>query len=157
MDLYRMNVNSPVGTWGVEGDEAGITRIYMPDEKGRASTGTAPKPVAAGAHQLEEFFAHKRKNFRLALHQVPATDFQKDVWHALEQIPYGEVRTYAQVANTVKRPRASRAVGNANHANPWPIAVPCHRVVASGGGLGGYGGGEKVKRFLLTLEGVDYD
>lgn len=152
-----MNVDSPVGTWGVEGDEVGITHIYLPNEKRRASKGPAPKPVAEGARQLEEFFAGKRKGFRLALHEVNATQFQRDVWKALEKIPYGEVRTYAEVASSVHRPRASRAVGNANHANPWPVVVPCHRVVASGGGLGGYGGGDKVKRFLLKLESVTYD
>jgi methylated-DNA-[protein]-cysteine S-methyltransferase len=87
------------------------------------------------------------------LSPVTATKFQHEVWKALERIPYGQVRTYSQVASAVKRPRAMRAVGNANHANPWPVIVPCHRVVAKDG-LGGYGGGEPVKRFLLELEGV---
>jgi len=84
-----------------------------------------------------------------------ATEFQRDVWNALVDIPYGEVRTYGEVAESVNRPRASRAVGNANHVNPWPIFVPCHRVVATNG-LGGYGGGDTVKRYLLSLEGVHY-
>jgi O-6-methylguanine DNA methyltransferase len=90
----------------------------------------------------------------LALATVKATSFQRDVWAALCDIPYGEVRTYADVAAAVQRPRATRAVGNANHVNPWPIVVPCHRVVAMHG-LGGYGGGDTVKRYLLHLEGVD--
>jgi O-6-methylguanine DNA methyltransferase len=151
-----MNVASPVGAWGVEGDEQGVTRVYLPHEKGPASRGTAPKCVADGASQLEEFFHAKRKHFRVTLHDVDATAFQEDVWGALRAIPYGEVRTYADVAGAVGRPRAARAVGNANHANPWPVIVPCHRVVA-GNGLGGYGGGERVKRYLLGLEGVTYD
>jgi methylated-DNA-[protein]-cysteine S-methyltransferase len=86
---------------------------------------------------------------------VNATAFQHDVWAALLTIPFGEVRTYADIAVAVNRPHATRAVGNANHVNPWPIIVPCHRVVAKAG-LGGYGGGEEVKRFLLDLEGVHY-
>lgn len=95
----------------------------------------------------------QRRHFDVPLVSVEATDFQRDVWEALVEIPYGEVRTYGDVAISVDRPRASRAVGNANHANPWPIIVPCHRVVSSTG-LGGYGGGDEVKRFLLNLEGV---
>lgn len=150
-----MNVTSPVGTWGVEGDDEGITRIYLPNQPGRASRGTAPGCVADAATQLEEFLRGTRRDFRVKLHHVDATPFQHDVWRALSAIPYGEVRTYADVARAVKRPRAARAVGNANHANPWPVVVPCHRVVASDG-LGGYGGGDAVKRYLLGLEGVTY-
>ena len=92
----------------------------------------------------------------MKLAPFPATDFQNAVWGALRKIPYGQVRTYGEVAEAVDRPRAHRAVGNANHVNPWPIVVPCHRVVATGG-LGGYGGGDQVKRYLLDLEGVHYD
>jgi methylated-DNA-[protein]-cysteine S-methyltransferase len=111
--------------------------------------------VAKAAKQLAEYFAGTRRSFDLPLADVKATDFQRDVWAALVAIPYGEVRTYGDVAIGVDRPRASRAVGNANHVNPFPIVVPCHRVVASTG-LGGYGGGEGVKRFLLEIEGVRY-
>ena len=110
--------------------------------------------VATAARELEEYFAGTRKTFNVPLASVPSTDFQRDVWAALVEIPYGEVRTYGEVALSVNRPRASRAVGNANHVNPYPILVPCHRVVASTG-IGGYGGGgERVKSFLLELEGV---
>jgi len=151
---FRANVSSPVGTWGVEGDERAITRIYLPHEVSPASTGPCPSAVAVGVQQLDEYFAKNRTSFQLALAHVTATSFQRDVWAALRDIPYGEVRTYADVAAAVKRPRATRAVGNANHVNPWPIVVPCHRVVAMHG-LGGYGGGDTVKRFLLSLEGVD--
>ncbi len=87
--------------------------------------------------------------------RVSATPFQRDVWDALVAIPYGEVRTYGEVARSVNRAGASRAVGNANHVNPYPVVVPCHRVVASTG-LGGYGGGAEVKRFLLELEGAAF-
>jgi methylated-DNA-[protein]-cysteine S-methyltransferase len=153
MEIFRYNVASPVGAWGVEGNPLGVTRIRLPHENASASQGQAPAPVRDAATQLAEFFAGQRRGFDVVRSNVTATEFQHDVWRALEQIPYGEVWTYADVASFVNRPRAMRAVGNANHANPWPVIVPCHRVVAKGG-LGGYGGGETVKRFLLTLEGV---
>ena len=151
MELFRLAVDSRVGRWGVEGTAAGLTRIFMPSERFRA-TAESPAVLGEAAAQLREYFAGTRRDFDLILSEVGATDFQRQVWSALRAIPYGEVRTYAQIAHDVRRPRAMRAVGNANHANPWPIVVPCHRVVARGG-LGGYGGGLEVKRFLLALEG----
>lgn len=153
MQNFRVNVTSPVGTWGVEGHDAGVARILMPTERGRASSGRAPSCVAEAAAQLEEYFGGSRRDFDVQFAEVESTSFQRDIWSTLIAIPYGEVRTYAQVAASVRRPRAARAVGNANHANPWPIIVPCHRVVAATG-LGGYGGGVDVKRYLLDLEGV---
>lgn len=155
MKLFRVNVESPVGPWGVEGNEVGLTRVYLPHERGAASRGAAPAAVARAVQQLDQYFARRRMTFELNMAPVTATPFQLDVWAALREIPYGEVRTYADIAGAVRRPRATRAVGNANHVNPWPIVVPCHRVVAKNG-LGGYGGGDVVKRFLLDLEGVHY-
>jgi len=102
---------------------------------------------------MREYFSSKRQDFDVQLSYEGATKFQQQVWNALSKIPYGEVRTYAEVAKAVRRPKAARAVGNANHGNPFPLVVPCHRVVASNG-LGGYGGGEDVKRYLLQLEGI---
>ncbi|HUX04354.1 MAG TPA: methylated-DNA--[protein]-cysteine S-methyltransferase [Acidimicrobiales bacterium] len=151
MELFRLAVTSRVGRWGVEGTAEGLTRVYMPTERFH-TTPDAPSPLRDAAAQLGEYFAGTRRHFELSLGDVAATNFQRDVWSALRAIPYGEVRTYAQVADQVRRPRAMRAVGNANHANPWPVVVPCHRVVARHG-LGGYGGGPEVKRFLLELEG----
>lgn len=155
MKPFVANVRSPLGIWGVEGTDEGITRVYLPHEKRPPSRGVAPRAVAAGAAQLEEYFHGTRRTFRVKLADTAATPFQRDVWSALSDIPYGEVRTYGEVAMATNRPRAMRAVGNANHANPWPIIFPCHRVVAASG-LGGYGGGAQVKRFLLDLEGVHY-
>jgi methylated-DNA-[protein]-cysteine S-methyltransferase len=155
MEAFIVNVPSPVGSFGVAGTADELTAIYLPHERHRASRGVAPKAVARAVTEIEEYLAGARTPFDVRLAEVKATDFQHDVWRALIAIPYGEVRTYAEIAEIVGRPRASRAVGNANHANPFPVVVPCHRVVATGG-LGGYGGGGDVKRFLLTLEGVKY-
>jgi methylated-DNA-[protein]-cysteine S-methyltransferase len=155
MERYVVNVDSAVGPWGVEGTKDAITAIFQPHELRRASKGPVPRVVATAAKQLEEYFSGTRRSFTVPLAHVKSTDFQRDVWAALVEIPYGEVRTYGEVALSVERPRASRAVGNANHVNPYPIVVPCHRVVASTG-LGGYGGSEGVKRYLLEIEGVRY-
>jgi methylated-DNA-[protein]-cysteine S-methyltransferase len=155
MERYVVNVDSAVGPWGVEGTKDAITAIFQPHELRRASKGPVPRVVATAAKQLEEYFSGTRRSFNVPLADVKSTDFQRDVWAALVEIPYGEVRTYGEVALSVERPRASRAVGNANHVNPYPIVVPCHRVVASTG-LGGYGGSEGVKRYLLEIEGVRY-
>src|ERR1017187_4495652 len=147
METFVTNVPSPVGAWGVEGTAEAITAIYLPNQRRRASKGTPPRAVARAAKQLEEYFKGKRRSFEVPLAPVEATSFQRDVWDALVDIPYGEVRTYGDVAVSVDRPRASRAVGNANHANPWPIVVPCHRDKVKqrghGGGGGGGGGGKK--------------
>ena len=153
MQTYIATVPSPIGPWGVEGDDDVITRIYMPNETWRTSRGTVPQAVAAGVAQVDEYFAGTRRVFDLPLDVHGGTDFQREVWAALRTIAYGEVRTYAEVAAMVARPLAARAVGNANHANRLPLVVPCHRVVAAAG-LGGYGGGLDVKQYLLTLEGA---
>jgi methylated-DNA-[protein]-cysteine S-methyltransferase len=155
VDLHCSTVITPVGVWGVEGDEEVVTRIYLPHEKSKVTKGPAPRAVAIAHEQLREYFDGERTSFSVSLSTVKATSFQHDVWAALSTIPFGEVRTYADIAAAVNRPRATRAVGNANHVNPWPVIVPCHRVVAKTG-LGGYGGGDEVKRFLLDLEGVHY-
>jgi methylated-DNA-[protein]-cysteine S-methyltransferase len=155
METYIANVPSPVGPWAVEGTADAITAVHLPTERHQASKGAPPRAVARAVQQLEEYFNGTRREFDVPLASVASTDFQRHVWDALVEIPFGEVRTYGEVAERVERPRASRAVGNANHANPWPIFVPCHRVVAAAD-IGGYGGGDRVKRYLLDLEGVHY-
>jgi O-6-methylguanine DNA methyltransferase len=103
--------------------------------------------------ELEEYFAGCRREFSFPL-DLRGTDFQRACWHALLAIPYGETRSYADIARAVGRPNAFRAVGMANNRNPVAIVVPCHRVIASDGTLCGYGGGLDVKRKLLELEGA---
>lgn len=107
--------------------------------------------VRAVQSQLEEYFRGLRRTFDLPI-ELPGTPFQVRVWQALLGILYGETRTYRELARAIGAARAARAVGAANAANPVAIVVPCHRVIASGGALGGYGGGIRLKQFLLDLE-----
>lgn len=153
MGLTYASVSSPVGVWVVEGTDTALTRILMPLEEAPAASPRPSSCVVRAADQLAQYFAGDRRTFDVTLADVPATHFQRQVWRTLRSLPYGTVATYGDVAEVVGRPGAARAVGNANHANPWPVLIPCHRVVARHG-LGGYGGGEDVKRYLLTLEGV---
>jgi O-6-methylguanine DNA methyltransferase len=112
-----------------------------------------PRQLQAYASELEEYFAGKRREFTFPL-DLRGTDFQQSCWRALLAIPYGETRTYADIARAVGKPTAFRAVGMANNRNPIAIVVPCHRVIASDGTLCGYGGGLDIKRKLLELEGA---
>lgn len=121
--------------------------------------GSALSPTALtneAATQLMEYFAGKRRTFSLPL-APKGTPFQKEVWQALSSIPYGQTRSYADIAAQVGRPKAYRAVGMANNRNPIPIIIPCHRVVGSSGDMVGYAYGTKIKRYLLELEGIDVD
>jgi methylated-DNA-[protein]-cysteine S-methyltransferase len=111
------------------------------------------KKVKPYARELTEYFAGKRREFGFPL-DLRGTPFQLSCWRALLKIPYGETRTYADIARAVGQPQAFRAVGMANNRNPIAIVVPCHRVIASDGTLCGYGGGLDLKRKLLELEGA---
>ena len=102
--------------------------------------------------QLAEYFAGERKRFNLPLDFAEGSLFQTRVWNVLQDIPYGEVTTYAEIAGKVGVPRAARAVGNACAKNLLPLLVPCHRVIKSDGSIGGYTGGIDIKKFLLQLE-----
>jgi methylated-DNA-[protein]-cysteine S-methyltransferase len=101
--------------------------------------------------QLQHYFAGKRKIFDLPL-APDGTEFQQNVWSALQGIPYGETRSYGEIAKSVGRSKAARAVGMANNKNPIPIFIPCHRVIGANGKLVGYAGGLDVKQYLLNLE-----
>ena len=107
------------------------------------------------AAQIEEYFTARRREFDLDLRPT-GTPFQLDVLDALATIPYGETRSYGEVAAQIGKPRAVRAVGAANGRNPLPIVLPCHRVIGANGSLTGFGGGLETKRYLLDLEGARY-
>lgn len=101
--------------------------------------------------QLREYFSGQRKEFALPL-LLRGTDFQKKVWQALCEVPFGQTASYQEIAQRIGSPKACRAVGQANHHNPVSIIVPCHRVIGKNGALTGYGGGMEMKQYLLTLE-----
>lgn len=111
---------------------------------------------AGAAEQLREYFAGRRREFELELAPY-GTEFQLRVWQALCEIPYGALRSYGDVAHAVGQPGASRAVGQAVGSNPIPIVIPCHRVIASDGTIGGYSGGLAIKHRLLAIEGAELD
>jgi O-6-methylguanine DNA methyltransferase len=115
----------------------------------------SPARTADTRAQLEEYFGGRRKEFTMAL-DLRGTEFRKRCWNELLGIPYGQTRTYAEIARAVGSPAGFRAVGQANHYNPIAIIVPCHRVLAGGKRLGGYGGGLPVKAMLLRLEGAEF-
>lgn len=150
MELYLFS--TPLGEMGL-GEEAGaITALYLP---GRPVPRLISRPtplLEEGRRQLLEYLAGERQEFTLPL--APAgTPFQRAVWQALQTIPYGQTRSYGDIARQIGRPKAFRAVGMANHENPIPIFIPCHRVVGSDGSLTGYAGGLELKKALLGLEG----
>ncbi len=146
-------VRSPIGTWTIEACANGICEIHMPGRRLPARKGEGELHAQKAKCQLEEYFAGQRKKFALQRCAVQTSEFRHSVWRAIDDIPFGHTRTYGEVAAAIGHPLAFRAVGTANGNNPWPIITPCHRVVASSG-LGGYGGGVAVKRFLLELEGI---
>ena len=149
-----MPLDTPIGRLVLEGDGDVLIGVWLPGERrhGRRDSDDVPPVLKEAATQLEEYFAGERTDFDLPM-ELDGTPFQREVWAELARIPYGETISYGELARRVGRPRGPRAVGQANGRNPIPIIVPCHRVLASNG-IGGYGGGLKVKRALLALEGV---
>lgn len=139
----------PIGTLCIEEENGCITGLYRDDNIG---ANEAETEIIKRAHQqLTEYFAGKRKVFDLPIH-LEGTEFQQKVWAALQTIPYGETRTYGEIAKQIGSPKASLAVGGANHNNPVMILVPCHRVIGANGSLVGFGGGLDMKEYLLELE-----
>ena len=149
----REVIQTPVGELLLVADEDGLIEVHFRVEDRRPRLSGQPR--AAVLHrtieQLNEYFAGKRKTFDLPL-SLKGTPFQLQCWNALQQIPYGATATYGEIARSIGRPAAVRAVGAANGANPIPIIVPCHRVIGSNGSLTGFGGGLDMKRWLLDFE-----
>ncbi len=152
---YFTEFSSPIGQIQLRGTETALTGLFM-EEHRHAPTQPLDavrdaSPLRSAQRELEEYFAGERRDFSLAL-GPSGTLFQMRVWQELQAIPYGETISYFELARRVENPRAIRAVGQANGRNSISIIVPCHRVIAADGSLGGYGGGLERKRFLLSLE-----
>ncbi|WP_339346548.1 methylated-DNA--[protein]-cysteine S-methyltransferase [uncultured Sphingomonas sp.] len=157
MTLHSAPFDSPVGTLTLVADDAGLTAILWPDDApGRVRLedmrDDPSHPVlSATATQLAEYFAGARTAFDLPL-APRGSDFQRAVWRALDAIPFGETRSYADIARAIGRPGGARAVGAANGRNPISIVTPCHRVVGASGALTGFAGGLATKEWLLAWE-----
>ena len=157
--VYK-HVNSPVGTLTLVATDDGLAAILWEHERPhrvRVNLETEDRrhPVLVETErQLAEYFAGRRKRFALKL-DVSGTPFQRKVWNALLTIPFGETRSYAQIAKQIGHPSAARAVGAANGRNPLSIVAPCHRVIGSTGALTGFAAGLEVKARLLALEGAE--
>ena len=145
-------LETPFGVMMLVQCSATLCEIRLKEEWHEGETlGDSPL-LRKAARQLTEYFAGKRKTFDLPL-ALDGTAFQRQVWQTmLDTVPYGTTVSYGELANRCGHPKAARAVGNANHVNPLPIIIPCHRVVGSGGKLVGYGGGLTLKEGLLALE-----
>lgn len=149
MDLILFD--TPVGAIGLEEENGAIVRLLLPGAPVPRIACHETPLLTEGKRQLLEYLAGVRRVFDLPL-APKGTEFYRSVWRALEEIPYGETRSYRDIAQVVGRPKAVRAVGQANHNNPIPIIIPCHRVVGANGSLTGYGGGLDLKERLLRLE-----
>ncbi len=142
---------SPIGPFVIAEDGTGISELLLRETIPDGSCEGMTPLLREAVRQLTEYFAGTRRDFTLPL-SLHGTPFQLADWEALCSIPYGETRSYRQIAEQIGNPKACRAVGGANHRNPVLIVVPCHRVIAADGSLGGYGCGLDAKRFLLELE-----
>lgn len=157
--MFYKIIDSPIGPYLLVENGKGISAVEHLEtetsESRKAALGEAQEKdtplLMEASRQLTEYFQGERQTFRLPL-DTSGTPFQEKVWAALREIPYGEVRTYKEIAVKAGSPKAVRAVGMANNRNPLSILSPCHRVIGSNGALVGYAGGLQVKEFLLNLE-----
>jgi methylated-DNA-[protein]-cysteine S-methyltransferase len=165
LDLAYAEVDSPLGTLLVVNTPDGLIHLGYPNRPIDSQLETlaervspriieAPERLDPIRRELDEYFGGQRRKFDLAIDWQLTKGFVQKVLRQTAQIPFGETRTYGEMATSAGSPRAFRAAGSALGANPIPIVVPCHRVLRSGGGMGGYGGGLEVKRELLHLEGA---
>ena len=149
--MQQAVIQSPMGPLTLFAEDGYLTALVFGDYGGYDHLSLFEE----ARRQLEEYFAGYRQNFDLPL-DPGGTDFQRRVWRALTEIPYGKAISYRDLAQRAACPKGFRAVGQANGKNPLPILIPCHRVIGADGGLGGYSAGLERKRFLLDLEGIEY-
>ena len=153
--LYYTHLDSPLGKLLIGGTASTLKWVNFPNSKKfktpDANWIESTQPFQAVIEQLLDYFSGHRQRFELAF-KAEGTPFQKSVWRALLEIPYGQTTSYGAIAQKIGKPQASRAVGAANGQNPIPIIIPCHRVIGKSGDLTGFGGGLEVKEKLLQLE-----
>ena len=150
---YQAFIETKIGRIGIAEEGQFLTHLWFHQKKSPAGAIEKWTPCLRDvAKQLDEYLDGKRKEFDLPL-KLHGTAFQRVVWNALLTIPYGETRSYGEIAKQIGNPRACRAVGMANHWNPIAIIVPCHRVIGANGSLTGFGGGLPLKQQLLDIEG----
>jgi methylated-DNA-[protein]-cysteine S-methyltransferase len=156
---HSLIVPTKLGPFRIQCSSRGISRIDFPACSGgvRPPKPSPPPPsfIRTCARQLQQYAAGNRVGWTVPLDLSAGTAFQQAVWRALKTIPRGQTRSYGWVARKIGKPTASRAVGTACGANPVPVVVPCHRVIAGDGSIGGFGGGLPMKRRLLQIEGVN--
>jgi len=144
---------SPIGLIKITGIDNAIIGVQFLDREEKSNTNEdLPEQIRICKKQLDEYFKGTRKDFSLNIRFTKGTEFQKKVWNALLEIPYGNTASYKEIAKAVGNEKAARAVGNANNKNPISIIVPCHRVIGSDGSLVGYGGGLWRKKWLIEHE-----
>jgi len=158
MEKIQYEMKTPIGPLYIVASGKAIHGVLfdkqpLPIVKELKTTKPAGKMIHRVVKQLEEYFAGQRKKFDLVF-DLEGTSFQKQVWNELAKIPFGKTVSYRDIAKRIKNPRAVRAVGSANSKNPLCVIMPCHRVIASSGALGGYNGGLDTKKTLLQLEKV---
>ena len=147
---YVAYYNSPIGLLEIKSTEQGITTIEFVEEKNENSI-SYPSVLEECINQLDQYFLGQRKKFSVRL-QLLGTEFQKKVWKELLKIPYGEMRSYLEIATAIGNKNAARAVGGANKKNKIAIIIPCHRIIGSNGKLTGYNSGLNRKKWLLAHE-----
>jgi methylated-DNA-[protein]-cysteine S-methyltransferase len=153
--IYKV-IQSPVGKLLLAGSDRGLASVLWESKWSSAPRFEAVEDpnvpiLVEAARQLDQYFAGKRKTFDLKL-EFSGTEFQKRVWNELLKIPFGETRTYGEIARRLGNVKAMRAVGAANGSNPIPIVAPCHRVIGASGDLVGFGGGLHIKEYLINFE-----
>jgi len=159
--IYHTNINSPIGILGLVSNGDSLLRIYLPNENISVSKLQQQYPgkdiinnnleFKETNYQLSEYFDGKRKVFNIKT-KIEISQFYKKALLEVAKVPYGETSSYSKIAQKLYNPKATRAVGTANARNPLPIIIPCHRIIAKNGKLGGYAGGLKIKIYLLDFE-----
>lgn len=150
--IERQQLNTPIGRVTIEADDLGVRRIYFGRRPEISSDSShSKKHLQQAKKEIEEYFSGLRKNFEFPV-RLEGTDFQKKVWKLARRIPFGKTWSYKELAERVGDRKAARAVGSALKKNPIPIAIPCHRIIASNGDLTGFAGGMEKKEWLIEHE-----